>query len=292
MMKQENTKIVGKNGIEVIVPLTDKNKEYDLLEKAKDFMDTMNKKVELIDQGEDPTTFEYFLNDLNNQGEEVMDKNDEMILVFNKEVFESIGLIDDMLEVDVLAPLSKEDYEYMISLLNDMWETGGSVQRRGDMEEDMTYLQPIPYTVIKQGDKYFTYTRLGGGGESRLHGKSSAGLGGHANDIEYAWNFEHLLAVNNSRELEEEVFIRDENGEEISSHYELAKDSVITGLMYNQNTEVDSLHLGVLNIISIPEDWTVEPKETDTLEGKFLTKEEIQELDLENWTASALSVLQ
>lgn len=292
MMKQENTKIVGKNGIEVIVPLTDKNKEYDLLEKAKDFMDTMNKKVELIDQGEDPTTFEYFLNDLNNQGEEVMDKNDEMILVFNKEVFESIGLIDDMLEVDVLAPLSKEDYEYMISLLNDMWETGGSVQRRGDMEKDMTYLQPIPYTVIKQGDKYFTYTRLEGGGESRLHGKSSAGLGGHANDIEYAWNFEHLLAVNNSRELEEEVFIRDENGEEINSHYELAKDSVITGLMYNQKTEVDSLHLGVLNIISIPEDWTVEPKETDTLEGKFLTKQEIQELDLENWTASALSVLQ
>ena len=292
MMKQENTKIVGKNGIEVIVPLTDKNKEYELLERAKDFMDIMNKKVELIDQGEDPTTFEYFLNDLNNQGEEVMDKNDEMILVFDKEVFESIGLIDDMLEVDVLAPLSKEDYEYMISLLNDMWETGGSVQRRGDMEKDMSYLQPIPYTVIKQGNKYFTYTRLEGGGESRLHGKSSIGIGGHANNTEYAWSFEHLLAVNNSRELEEEVFIRDENGEEIDFHYELTKESVITGLMYNQTTEVDSLHLGVLNIISIPETWTVEPKETDTLEGKFLTKQEIQELDLENWTASALSVLQ
>ena len=266
MMKQENTKIVGKNGIEVIVPLTDKNKAYDLLEKAKDFMNTVNK-------------------------EEVMDKDNEMILVFDKEVFESIGLVEDMLEVDVLAPLSKEDYEYMISLLNDMWETGGSVKRRGDMEEDTSYLQPIPYTVIKQGDKYFTYTRLEGGGESRLYGKSSVGIGGHMNHVEYAWNFEHLLAINNSRELEEEVFIRDENGKEISSHYELAKESTIIGLMYNQKTEVDSLHLGVLNIISIPETWTVEPKETDTLEGKFLTKEEIQELDLENWTKSALSVL-
>lgn len=278
MMKQENTKIVGKNGIEIIVPLTDKNKAYDLLERAKDFMDEANRKIERMESSEESMMFQ-------------PDKNDEMILVFDKEVFESIGLIDDMLEVDVLAPLSKEDYEYMISLLNDMWETGGSVQRRGDMEKDMTYLQPIPYTVIKQGDKYFTYTRLEGGGESRLHGKSSIGVGGHQNSVEYAWNFEHLLAVNNSRELEEEVFIRDENGEEINSHYELAKDSVITGLMYNQKTEVDSLHLGVLNIISIPEDWTVEPKETDTLEGKFLTKEEIQELDLENWTASALSVL-
>lgn len=278
MMKQENTKIVGENGTEIIVPLTDKNKAYELVERAKDFMEETDRKIKRLESNEKSI-------------EHTPNKNDEMILVFDKEVFESIGLIEDMLEVDVLAPLNKEDYEYMISLLNDMWETGGSVQRRGDMEKDMSYLQPIPYTVIKQGDKYFTYTRLEGGGESRLYGKSSTGLGGHANNTEYAWNFEHLLAVNNSRELEEEVFIRNENGEEISSHYELAKESTITGLMYNQKTEVDSLHLGVLNIISIPETWTVEPKETDTLEGKFLTKEEIQELDLENWTKSALSVL-
>ena len=219
-------------------------------------------------------------------------KDNEMILVFEKKVFEEIGLIEDMLATDVLSPLSEEDYEAMLEVINHSWDVGGSVKRRGDMEEDTSYLQPIPYTVIKQGDKYFTYTRLEGGGESRLHGKSSIGIGGHANNTEYAWNFEHLLAVNNSRELEEEVFIRDENGEEIDYHYDLAKESIITGLMYNQKTEVDSVHLGILNIIDIPKYWTVEPKETDTLEGKFLTKQEIQELDLENWTASALGVLQ
>lgn len=218
-------------------------------------------------------------------------KDNEMILVFEKKVFEEIGLIEDMLATDVLSPLSEEDYEAMLEVINHSWDVGGSVQRRGDMEKDMTYLQPIPYTIIKQGNKYFTYTRLEGGGESRLYGKSSAGLGGHMNHIEDAWSFEHLLSVNNSRELEEEVFIYQENGEEIDYHYDLAKDSVISGLMYNQKTEVDSVHLGVLNIISIPEGWTIEPKETDTLEGKFLTKEEIQELDLENWTASALSIL-
>ena len=155
MMKQENTKIVGKNGIEIVVPLTDKNKTYDLLERAKDFMEETDRKIERTESNEESIEF-------------VPNKNDEMILVFDKELFESIGLIEDMLAVDVLAPLSKEDYEYMISLLNDMWETGGSVQRRGDMEEDMSYLQPIPYTVIKQGDKYFTYTRLEGGGESQI----------------------------------------------------------------------------------------------------------------------------
>ena len=279
MMKQENTKIVGKNGIEVIVPLTDKNKAYDLLERAKDFMDETNRKIERMESSEESMMFQ-------------PDKNDEMILVFDKEVFESIGLIDDMLEVDVLAPLSKEDYEYMISLLNDMWETGGSVQRRGDMEEDMSYLQPIPYTIIKQGSKYFAYTRLEGGGEARLHGKTSIGAGGHMDTIDNAWNFEHLLAVNNARELEEELFILDENGKEIDNHYELSKESTIVGLGYTDISSVDAVHIAIYNIITIPENYDVKVKETDVLEGEFKTLEQIKEMNLENWSKMALSVLQ
>ena len=278
MIKQENTKIVGKNGIEVIVPLTDKNKAYDLLERAKDFMDETNRKIERMESSEESMMFQ-------------PDKNDEMILVFDKEVFESIGLIDDMLEVDVLAPLSKEDHEYMISLLNDMWETGGSVQRRGDMEKDMSYLQPIPYTIIKQGSKYFAYTRLEGGGESRLHGKTSIGAGGHMDPIDNAWNFEHLLAVNNARELEEELFILDENGKEIDNHYELSKESTIVGLGYTDISSVDAVHTAIYNIITIPEEWDVKVKEADILKGDFKTLEQIKEMNLENWSKMALSIL-
>ena len=279
MMKQENTKIVGKNGIEVIVPLTDKNKEYELLERAKDFMEETDRKIERIESNEESIEF-------------VPNKDNEMILVFDKEVFESIGLIDDMLEVDVLAPLNKEDYDYMISLLNDMWETGGSVQRRGDMEEDMSYLQPIPYTIIKQGSKYFAYTRLEGGGEARLHGKTSIGAGGHMDTIDNAWNFEHLLAVNNARELEEELFILDENGKEIDNHYELSKESTIVGLGYTDISSVDAVHIAIYNIITIPENYDVKVKETDVLEGEFKTLEQIKEMNLENWSKMALSVLQ
>src|SRR5699024_9170993 len=202
MMKQENTKIVGENGIEIIIPLTDKNKAYELVERAKDFMEETNRKIQRMKSSEESTMFQ-------------PDKNDEMILVFDKEVFESIGLIDDMLEVDVLAPLSKEDYEYMISLLNDVWETGGSVQRRGDMEKDMTYLQPIPAMVLKRGNEYFAYTRLEAAGEERLHNMCSLTVGVHRNiQQEEYWNFEHLLALGAARELEEEVYILDENGKE------------------------------------------------------------------------------
>ena len=220
-------------------------------------------------------------------------KDNEMILVFDKEVFESIGLIEDMLAVDVLAPLSKEDYEYMISLLNDMWETGGSVQRRGDMEEDMSYLQPIPAMVLKRGNEYFAYTRLEGGGEERLHNMGSLTVGGHMDlEQEEYWNFEHLLALGAARELEEEVYILDENGKEIDNHFEITKEMTIAGLMYNEKTPVDSVHIGLLTVITIPEEWDVKVKETDTLKGEFKTIEQIEGMNLENWSKMALSVLQ
>ena len=219
-------------------------------------------------------------------------KNDEMILVFEKKVFETIGLIEDMLEVDVLAPLSKEDYEYMISLLNDMWETGGSVLRRGDVEEDMSYLQPIPAMVLKRGNEYFAYTRLEGGGEERLHNMSSLTVGGHMNlEQEEYWNFEHLLALGAARELEEEVYILDENGKEIDNHFEITKEMTIAGLGYTDVSSVDAVHLAVYSVITIPESYDVKVKETDVLKGEFKTLEEVKKMNLENWSKMALSVL-
>ena len=218
-------------------------------------------------------------------------KDNEMILVFEKKVFEEIGLIEDMLATDVLSPLSEEDYEAMLEVINHSWDVGGSVKRRGDMEQDMSYLQPIPYTIIKQGSKYFAYTRLEGGGEARLHGKTSIGAGGHMDPIENAWNFEHLLAVNNARELEEELFILDENGKEIDNHYELSKESTIVGLGYTDISSVDAVHIAIYNIITIPEEWDVKVKETDILKGEFKTLEQIKEMNLENWSKMALSIL-
>src|SRR5690606_104411 len=57
--------------------------------------------------------------------------------------------------------------------------------RRGDVEEDPTLLQPIPYVVVTrmagENRQIFTYERLAGGGERRLHGRLSIGVGGHMN---------------------------------------------------------------------------------------------------------------
>ena len=257
--------VTGQKGTEVLVPRTKENEENKIEECVQGLLD-------IIDGFS-------------------TDKNDEEILVFGKEAFDSIYA--DIPEEGVFT-LGNDIYaeQDLLEFLDSKWNQYGSVQRRGDMEKDINYKQIIPSMIIKQGDKYFTYTRLEGGGESRLHGKSSITIGGHANHVEDYWNFEHLMAVNAKRELEEEVYVLDENGKEIDNHLRLTKNMSIKGLIYNSLTDVDAVHIGLLTMIEIPEDWNVEVKETDVLEGKFRTVEEIKELELENWTKSALEVLQ
>jgi len=58
-----------------------------------------------------------------------------------------------------------------------------SFQPRSQMETDPSFKQLIPYVLLEWNDngviKLFTYTRGGGGGESRLHALRSVGIGGH-----------------------------------------------------------------------------------------------------------------
>ncbi|HDJ4672336.1 DNA mismatch repair protein MutT, partial [Staphylococcus aureus] len=58
------------------------------------------------------------------------------------------------------------------------------VKRRGDMEEDPSYKQLISYCLLEnEHGEILVYERLSGGGEARLHGQSSIGVGGHMNDV-------------------------------------------------------------------------------------------------------------
>lgn len=221
-----------------------------------------------------------------------MNKNDERILVIGKEVFDKTGLTEEMLSAPVRVPESVEDQQDMVGFLNDAWEVAGDVKRRGDVEEDTTYLQPIPSIILKRGDEYFAYKRLEGGGEERLHNMGSLTVGGHMNlEQEEYWNFEHLLALGAARELEEEIYILDENGKEINNHYEITKEMPIVGLGYTNDSPVSAVHIAIYAIITIPDDWDVKVKETDTLKGDFKTIDEIKRMNLEDWSKMILSVL-
>lgn len=158
------------------------------------------------------------------------------------------------------------------------------LMRRGDAETNFDYLQPIPYAVIKRGKEIFLYERLKGAGESRLHNKLSLGVGGHMNEIEDAVNFEEVLTENLFREVTEELNVGDQ---------EIQLQPI--GLINDDENEVGRVHIGILVIIHVPEGQEVTVRETDQLDGKFVSLEELKQKEtydrLENWSKIAVNIL-
>lgn len=167
-------------------------------------------------------------------------------------------------------------------ILNRIQKDFGTL-KRGEAEDNPAFKQLIPYGIIKKGDQVFVYDRLSGAGETRLHGKSSIGVGGHMNYIEET-ELMDLIIENLTREI----------GEEIKLDREFSRVEVV-GIINDDSDEVGKVHLGILVIIEVPENSTVEVKETDTLEGSFVDIEKLKsgeyENKLENWSIVALEVL-
>src|SRR5690606_19791390 len=106
-----------------------------------------------------------------------MSKMDERILVVPRVVL--FGLADGAAFQGV-----ETDADKVATALHSI-AAHGRLHRRGDAERDPDYKQPIPYCVLtrkgERGLEVFAYERLSGGGEARLHGKASIGVGGHMN---------------------------------------------------------------------------------------------------------------
>ena len=167
-----------------------------------------------------------------------MSKWDEQILVVNRK-----DLFNDE-ENHFYGFLPKEDEK--VKKIVDTF-VAYEVKRRGDMEEDPSYKQLIGYALLKDSKtkEVLVYRRLTGGGEARLHGKASVGIGGHMNE-EVGKTIYEMLKVNAARELNEEV-----------------------GVVYECEVDKDK----------------VEVKEDDTLVIKWETREEAQREDnYESWS--------
>ena len=60
----------------------------------------------------------------------------------------------------------------------------GRYMKRSLAEEDPSFKQLIPYAIIMSGGQVFKYRRGVKGGESRLHGLISVGVGGHISAVD------------------------------------------------------------------------------------------------------------
>src|SRR5256886_1062323 len=83
----------------------------------------------------------------------------------------------------------------------------GVFRPRATVEQDSSFKQIIPYLIVRHAGRLFLSQRSTQGGEGRLHGKYSIGVGGHINrrDVEGA---EEVIDAGLRRELEEELLIR------------------------------------------------------------------------------------
>lgn len=142
---------------------------------------------------------------------------------------------------------------------------------RPEAENDTSHKQIIPYVVICRGDEVFCTRRLNKGGETRLHGLLSFGVGGHINPETDGYG-DDVLFRGMKREIEEEVNI------------ESMGQMTPCGIINDDTTEVGSVHLGLFYTLEVTGE--VKVLETEKLEGFWVKRSEMAGLyeQMETWS--------
>ncbi len=124
--------------------------------------------------------------------------------------------------------------------------THTSYRPRGEMEQDPSFKQLIPYVIFRYRDPngtvhLFQYTRGKGQGEGRLHSKRSIGIGGHISAEDQSQEGHATAAYQEGmrRELAEEVTLDTPYAERC------------VGLINDDETEVGRVHLGVVHLFDV-----------------------------------------
>jgi predicted NUDIX family phosphoesterase len=200
----------------------------------------------------------------------------EHVLVVPTEVFHGLGYFQGFCgDVD----------RYLKGLLD---PSHTSYRPRGEMEQDPSFKQLIPYVIFRHRDAsgathLFQYTRGKGQGESRLHAKRSIGVGGHISADDAAQSHAAQPSAYEEgmrRELDEEVLI--------SSPYR----GRMMGLINDDQTEVGRVHLGVVHVLDVDRP-AVQPREEDLIDARFCPVAELLTAtqQFETWSQICLRAL-
>lgn len=210
---------------------------------------------------------------------------EEQILVVPTSLFRELGYFQGF---------SREIDRYWPQLV-----TGDHVEyrARGEMEEDPSFKQLIPYALFRWTDAdgtvhLFEYQRGSGQGERRLHAKRSVGVGGHISSVDaeavtslgkanhLAERDDYIYREGMRRELDEEVII------------DTPYTETVVGLINDDETPVGRVHLGMVHLCDV-EQPNVRPREAEILEARFTPVAEIlTRLDqFETWSSIAVRAL-
>jgi len=177
-----------------------------------------------------------------------MSKDDEQILVVKSDILFADGKWQG---------LKTENLNYYIDLIKKNCE----FKRRGDMENDPSWQQIIPYIIFSHQDKYFLYRYLKKAGEQRLLNDYIIGVGGHINKDDVRPG-EDILEAGRDREWDEEVSYKDK----------LQKKLV--GILADSRRPVENVHLGLVYLFT-GETPNISIKETDKMIGELVGIDEL-----------------
>lgn len=165
-------------------------------------------------------------------------------------------------------------------------------RRRGDVEDDDSVLQIIPYVVIyDKNKKIAVYRRTSSGGETRLAHKDSIGFGGHINMRDAEFLFVSRLKNNDPRYNIIKTCIQRELNEELN--WTSAPIAGCTDIaIYDDSNSVSRVHVGVLQLAYVTEFPTA--KEASIGEVIPMTIEEIKanKNNNESWTNIVLEFIE
>ena len=146
--------------------------------------------------------------------------------------------------------------------LEETVRTTGFFVERDHAERNPDLKQIIPYTLVTTGGRILLTRRLPRGGESRLHGKLSIGVGGHINpeDVETT-RIADPIGAGTRREIEEEL--------DLHGSYDLQT----LGFLNDDSNPVGAVHLGWVQVADVQ--GSVAIREKDVLEGELVDSDEL-----------------
>ncbi len=128
-------------------------------------------------------------------------------------------------------------------------------RERGDIEQDESLLQLIPYVVLRNtAGELWCYARTGG--DARLDGRWSCGVGGHVEAVDAVPDLRQTLCNTAQREMAEELNLAQAALPALNP----------VALIYEGHSAIGRVHLGVLFIA----EWTAAVPPTPPV-GEALT---------------------
>jgi len=192
-------------------------------------------------------------------------------------------------------------------------QTNLYIAQRAQLEKNFEFRQLLPYCIVTRdsdvspiGFEVLSYVRLKGGGESKLHDKSSIGFGGHVDISDFYYdeanvpNIFKTLAHGVYREVQKEELTITYSDDPVLEPDAVTDEDDIDPkkapkfskfLLLETNDITGRVHLGLVYRLHIPLDATVTTEETAQIElSAWDTFTNLQQSNRpwEGWTAALI----